>query len=213
MKLLIGVLTILLVNFSTYEVKAESFWEATGKVMQKYGIPCAAGMAAGYVIDHDKGLGVGTVGCAIVFTYGEFGRGSNRTVTNDDLDLIQDMINKSNGKLSSTMKEEYDSKIDHLGQRLTDESLANRQNIRNAVTDLGVFLEKDLSDKVDKQMENPKLVQQVDEKINLRVKEEVQSEYRSKEREIVEKTTEKVIKRVTAEPIVLDQPKPTPPSQ
>jgi hypothetical protein len=210
MKLLTVFMVFILLGMSSLPAKAEGFWEATGKYLEKYGIPCAAGVAAGYVIDHDKGVKIGSIGCVMIFTYGEFGRGSNRTITTDDIAIIQEMNNRDLNRLGTQIKEEADAKYDRLNQRLTDESMSGRQNVRNAVTDLGVFLEKDLSEKVDRRMENPKLIQDVDAKINLKVKEEVQDEFRSKEREIIEKTTEKVIKRVTAEPIVTDDIKVRP---
>jgi len=191
--------------FTILPAYAESFGEASEKVFEKYGIPCIVGLAGGYVVDHDKGIQMGAVACTVVFTYGEFGRGSQRTITPDDVTIIESMINKESAKLSQKIHEEYDPKIEALGRKVLDESVLTRQSIRNSVTDLGIFLEKDLSEKIDKSMENPKLVQDLDSKINMRVKEEIQSEFRSKEREIVDMATEKTIKRVIAEPIVPDR--------
>jgi hypothetical protein len=190
----------------TSQAKADGFLDASKNYLQKYGIPCVTGVAAGYVIDRQKGVQIGAIGCVIVFTYGEFGRGANRTITSDDLDIINDLINKSSQATATRFGTEYDLRLDHVTQRILDESTSNRQQIRNAVTDLGVFLDKDLSDKVDRKMENPAMMKQVDQKITDAVKDEVQSELRSKERDIIERTAEKVIKRVTAEPIILDKP-------
>ena len=203
-KMLFAVTALLMITGQT--AKADGLWDATKNYLQKYGVPCVAGMAAGYVIDRDKGVQIGSIGCVMVFTYGEFGRGSDRTITSDDVEIIQDMINKSNYSSTSRMQNDFDQKVDRLSQRIVDESTTNRQQIRNAVTDLGVFLDKDLSEKVDKKMENPALIKQIDAKINEAVKEEVQSEFKSKEREIVDKAAEKTIKRVTAEPIIIDSP-------
>jgi hypothetical protein len=210
MKYLSALIMFQIVLLTQVSARADSFWEATGQYLQKYGVPCVAGMAAGYVIDHDKGVEIGAIGCVAVFTYGEFGRGSGRTITNDDVDIIQGMINKDSSKSAKGLRDDYNAQFERMNQKILDDSLANRQSIRNSVTDLGVFLERDLNDKVDKRMENPKLMEVVDQKINSKVKEEVQDEFRSKEREIVEKATERTIKRITVEPIIVDDQKPRP---
>lgn len=195
--------------------KAEGLLEASKNLLQKYGAPCVAGVAAGYVIDRNNGAKMGSIGCVMVFTYGEFGRGSNRTITTDDVAIIQEQINKSLQGSSSRIQTEYDLKLEALNKKIAEEANNNRQQIRNAVTDLGVFLDRDLNEKIDRKIENPALIKQIDQKISDAVKDEVQSELRSRERDIVNKAVEKTIQRVTAEPIVVDAPakKETEPQQ
>ena len=188
----------------------DAFWQAAGDYVERYGAPCLAGLAAGYVIDHDKGLQIGATGCIIVFAYGEFGKSSHRTLSSDDINIVQEMINKDSEKRLKSLRDDYEARFNSMNQRIVDESLGNRQQIRNAVTDLGVFLEKDMNEKMDRKMENPKLLDEIDSKITKKVKEEVQDEFRSRESEIVEKATQKTIKRVTAEPIIIEGSKPSP---
>jgi hypothetical protein len=185
--------------------RADTFWEKAGDYAEKYGVPCLVGLAAAYAVDRADGPVVGVGACAVVFTYGEFSQGSRQTVTKEDLRLVQEMIDKNVAASSQKIREDEALKFEQLDRRILDDSILSRQSVRNAVTDLGAFLEKDLSEKVDRRMESPRILKEIDLKIDERVKEEVQGEYRSKEREIVEKASEKVIKRVTAEPILVDE--------
>lgn len=202
------IFSLLLLNaFVLSPARAEEFWPATKNYLYKYAAPCVAGVGLGYVIDRDKGVQIGSIGCIITFTYGEFGHGANRTLTNDDVEIVQDMINSSNNKLKKSLQDDLDQKTGLMNQRIQDEAQANRAMVRSTVTDLGVFLEKDLSQKLEENMKNPSLVENIDKKITEKVKDEVSAEYKSKEREIVLKTTDMVIKRVVAEPVVLDEKK------
>lgn len=196
------ILSLIIAPFK--KAQAEDFWPAMKNYFSKYGPPCLAGMGVGYVIDRDKGVQIGAIGCVVTFTYGEFGRGANRTITNDDVAIIDEMINKSNTRLQKSISDDLDARMNLLNQRITDESQNNRAQIRSTVTDLGVFLEKDLSEKMEEKLKNPSLMENVERKITEKVKEEVQTEYKTREREIVNKTTDMVIKRVVAEPVIVD---------
>lgn len=195
--------TISLVTLVTSSAFANAFSESLSDYASKYVAPCLVGLGVGYVVDQKNGLSMGAVACSVTFTYGEFSHGSKRTMSSADLDLVDKMMKQS----SMSVTKDMDSKLETLNQKVEDGHDSDRRFIRSSMTDMGVFLEKDLTDKIDKKLENPKVVQDIDNKIDLKVKQEMANEYKSQEKNIVDKVSEKVVKKLISETVIIEPAK------
>jgi hypothetical protein len=201
MKTIKAITLMLAISFAS-TAKADGLMDGAKNYLMQYGAPCLAGLAGGYLIDKNKALPIGAAACGIVITYGEFGAGSRKSVSVKDASNFQRMLKEENQRIES----DFDSKIDRINADLLKYQNNSKSQIRESVTDLGVYLEHDMEQKVDRKIEEKTVTRNLQNQIRDQIKDEVQSELRSRERDIVNKATESVIKRVTAEPIIVDEP-------
>lgn len=175
------------------------------KSVKKYGLPCAASLGASVIfVEKEKAFQMAALGCTIIVVGGELVTPENSLDEKETLKRLMLYSNKQNKDSKDYMLKVFEQRFDELDRKIVQESIKNKEATRNAVVEVGIVMEDEIYKKVQQRMRELEILPELKRDMVNRIKEEVIAEYKNRKSEFVEDAVNKVIKRVTAEPIVIE---------
>ena len=177
--------------------------ENTLTMLKEYGIPCALSIGASAMLVKNDGLAVGATICAGVSA----ATALNKKVVDDkELQLVVDnSLNEREEKLKLGIKEEIEAKAAKIAEDQEKRNDDLRKVIREILADRLIKMEEDLRSSVQKMIDNGTFLTELEKRINSKIKEEVSSEGKVKQKELVQQIADEVIRQVVAKPIAVPE--------
>lgn len=170
--------------------------------IKKYALPCAATAGASFLLMKEHKGELAAVGCTFMVIGGELVK--HDPVSEEKLEKMDQLFSYKIQESEKALKKSFEDHIAIVDAKVNNEELRTRQLVQNMMTDLAVLMEAEVYRKVQARLKELEFVPGLKQEMIEKIKAEVIAEVKSRKGEIEDSVVEKVIKRITAEPITVE---------
>lgn len=172
-------------------------------ILRDYGIPCAISIGASAALIKSDGLIIGSTICASLSVATALNK---KTVDPKELKLVvEESLSEREAELGKKLEDSILEKAKKIEEEQEKRNEDLRKVIREILADRLIKMEDDLRASVQKMIDNGTFLSELEKRINVKIKEEVSSESRVKQKELIEKVADEVIRQVVAKPIAVPE--------
>lgn len=191
-KLLTATMALTLIFSAQAEAKS-SLWEK----VKDYGLPCAAGFLGGMLVDKDAGPAVGVGVCLGVgaATYLSSKREA-KELQDQDIVIMKKMLSEHSAQLAAEQDKRIAESVKQMESRQSDQIEAVRQVMKEVIAERMAVIAEENKAEVRRHLEQSGFMKDMESKIMLKIKEEVQAENKVNKKDIVEQCVDETLKQV-----------------
>lgn len=191
MKKLATILTTGLLVFSSIS-RAEMM-----DYLKDYGLPCLAGFAGGYLASKSNG---GAIGLGVCFGVGTStyiqSQKQAQKMRDEDFKQFMKLMDTQSAKNLAEQDLKLDKVIKNLEEKQTAQAEALRQVMKEVVAERIVLIGEDLKKDIKLYVEKNDFLQDLEKKVMIKLKEEVQSESKVRQKEIVNECVDEALRQL-----------------
>lgn len=178
----------------SYQASAQM---TTMDYLKDYGLPCAAAMAGGLLASKDEGFAIGVGVCLGVgtATYLQSQR-SRVEMRDEDFRKFVQIMDEANEKNNAKQNKKIDKALADMEQKQEQQIQGIREVMKEVVAERISMVGDSVKKEIKLYVERAGFMEDLEKKVMVRMREEVQTESKLRQKEIVEQTVEEVLKQV-----------------
>ena len=165
--------------------------------LKEYGIPCAAGFAAGYLASKDHGGAIGLGVCAGVSaaTYIQSTRASDK-MREEDFKKFVSLMDEHSAASAADQDARVSKAIKEMEQRQEAQIEGIRQVMKEVIAERMALVADETKSDVKRYVEKADFMQDLEKKVMMRMKEEVQVESKIRQKEVVSQCVDESLRQL-----------------
>jgi len=178
--------------------------------IEKYATPCgfslAVGMAGSSLINSSssQGFGAGLMGCSLLIIGGET-VATKDTLSNEQIKKMDEIISSQLDQNRKSLRKDYDDQISFLREKISSESVKNKEVVKNVIGNIAVMMEEEIMKKIQARIKTMDVVPELRDEMKAEIKAEVIQEIKSRNVDFEDEIVQKIIDRVVVENFHLKQ--------
>lgn len=191
MKMMAKIMIVALM-FSSGVAKADVL-----EYLKDYGLPCAAGLAAGYLASKDHGGAIGLGVCVGVgtATYLQSSKAAQKMKDEDFKEFVKLMDSRS-----EAAAEKQDAKVSKaikdMEEKNKSEVAALRQVMKEVVAERITNVSEESKAEMKRYIERADFMQDLEKRVTMKMREEVQVESKLRQKEVVDKCVDEALREL-----------------